>query len=203
MKDVELKLVSELMKNSRRSDRELARAIGVSQPTVSRMIKKLERAGIVREYTIVPDFVKLGYHILALTFVKLKKEAGTEEIRRMKETIQTDLEGGGPLEVVMFERGLGLECSAVLASFHEDYSSYTRLKEKTKNYGCLDFSGCQSFLISLDDRVHYRPLTFSTLAKHLQPFRTKAEPEPDIGMNLKAVKTSQPKPRLRTREATA
>jgi hypothetical protein len=42
MKNIELKLISELMKNSRRSDRELAKAIGVSQPTVSRLIKKLE-----------------------------------------------------------------------------------------------------------------------------------------------------------------
>jgi DNA-binding Lrp family transcriptional regulator len=32
MKVIELKLVSELMKNSRRNDRELARAIGTSQP---------------------------------------------------------------------------------------------------------------------------------------------------------------------------
>jgi DNA-binding Lrp family transcriptional regulator len=203
MKDVELKLVSELMKNSRRSDRELARAIGVSQPTVSRMVKKLEKAGIIREYTIIADFVKLGYHILALTFVKLKKEARTEDIHRMKETIQTDLEGGGPLEVVMFERGLGLECTGVLVSFHEDYSSYIRLKEKTKSYECLDFSGCQSFLVSLDDKLHYRLLTFSTLARHLLTFRTKAGPDPQIGMNLKAVKASQPKPRLRTQEQIA
>ena len=40
VKDAELKLISELMKNSRRSDRELAKAIGVSQPTIGRMIKK-------------------------------------------------------------------------------------------------------------------------------------------------------------------
>jgi DNA-binding Lrp family transcriptional regulator len=30
MKDVELKLISELMKNSRRNDRELAKAIGLA-----------------------------------------------------------------------------------------------------------------------------------------------------------------------------
>ena len=52
VKDVELKLVSELMKNSRRSDRELARVLGLSQPTVGRMIKKLEKR---RNYTRVYD----------------------------------------------------------------------------------------------------------------------------------------------------
>jgi DNA-binding Lrp family transcriptional regulator len=49
MKDVELKLVSELMKNSRRSDRELAKAVGVSQPTVSRLVKRLEKDGLIKE----------------------------------------------------------------------------------------------------------------------------------------------------------
>jgi len=59
MKNVEWKLISELMKDSRRSDRELAQAIGVSQPTVSRTIKKLEKEGYIKEYTIIPDFHKL------------------------------------------------------------------------------------------------------------------------------------------------
>jgi DNA-binding Lrp family transcriptional regulator len=45
LKDVELKLVAELMKNSRRSDRELGKAIGTSQPTVSRTIARLKREG--------------------------------------------------------------------------------------------------------------------------------------------------------------
>jgi DNA-binding Lrp family transcriptional regulator len=36
MKDVELRLISELLKNSRRSDRELAKVLHVSQPTVGR-----------------------------------------------------------------------------------------------------------------------------------------------------------------------
>jgi DNA-binding Lrp family transcriptional regulator len=37
--NVELRLISELMQNSRRSDRELARALGISQPTVTRKQK--------------------------------------------------------------------------------------------------------------------------------------------------------------------
>ncbi len=74
MKNVGRKLISELMKNSRRSDRELAQAIGVSQPTVSRTIKKLEKEGYIREYTMIPDFHKLGYEIAVLTFVRLKKD---------------------------------------------------------------------------------------------------------------------------------
>lgn len=53
MKDIEVRIISELMKNSRRSDRELAKAIGVSQPTISRTIKRLEKEGYIREYTMI------------------------------------------------------------------------------------------------------------------------------------------------------
>jgi len=43
MKEIELKLVSELMKNSRRSDRELSKVLGVSQPTVTRLRSRLKK----------------------------------------------------------------------------------------------------------------------------------------------------------------
>ena len=43
MKEIEWKLLSELMKDSRRSDRQLARALGVSQPTITRTRTKLEK----------------------------------------------------------------------------------------------------------------------------------------------------------------
>jgi DNA-binding Lrp family transcriptional regulator len=48
-------MISELMKNFGRSDRELAKAIGTSQPTVSRIINRLEKEGIVEEYAMIPE----------------------------------------------------------------------------------------------------------------------------------------------------
>ena len=61
MKDTELKVVVELMKNSRRSDRELARAIGMSQPTVTRTRTGLEKRGIIKEYTMVQVMYSLVF----------------------------------------------------------------------------------------------------------------------------------------------
>ena len=59
MKEIKWKLLSELMKNSHRSDKELARVIGCSQPTVTRTRRRLEKEGCIREYTVIPDFHKL------------------------------------------------------------------------------------------------------------------------------------------------
>ena len=61
LKDIEVKIIAELMKNSHRSDREIARAIGTSQPRVSRIIKKLEEEGVIKEYSVIPDFKRLSY----------------------------------------------------------------------------------------------------------------------------------------------
>lgn len=77
MKDVELKFVSELMKNSHGSDRELTRTLGISQPTVSTMRTKLEEEGHIREYSIIPDFAKLAFAVMSVTFSSLAEYLAT------------------------------------------------------------------------------------------------------------------------------
>jgi DNA-binding Lrp family transcriptional regulator len=73
LKEIEIKLVCELIRNSRKSDRELAKSIGVSQPTVSRIRTRLEREGAI-EYTGTANLRKLGFEIIAITFGNKKRE---------------------------------------------------------------------------------------------------------------------------------
>ena len=67
----------------------------------------------------------------------------------------------------MLERGIGLEYDGVNVSLHEDYASYLKLKNWLNQFAFLEMTRFDSFLVNLDDEVRYRPLTFSTLAKHL------------------------------------
>ena len=73
------KLLLELLKDSKRSDREIAKVLGVSQPTVSRMRQRLVKEGMIKEFTVIPDFVKMGYEIMAISFFKSKRTKETEE----------------------------------------------------------------------------------------------------------------------------
>jgi len=166
MKEVELKLVSELMKNSRRSDRELARALGVSQPRVTRMRTILEKKGYIKEYTMIPDFPKIGYHLLALTFVKLRKTLSSEETEKARAFTKRELQKES-FGIVMVDRGLGLGYDGVIVSFYEDYSDFEKYRGVLKQYSFLELSAIDTFLINLDDEVRYRPLTFAALAQHL------------------------------------
>ena len=166
LKEVELSLMSELLRNSFRSDRELARAIGVSQPTVTRARAKLQREGYIREYTIVPDFGKLGYSILAITFVKLKTHYSDEEIKKIRKAVKERIEQS-QFGIAMLERGIGLGYDACIVSIYKDYAEYTRHQEAIRAFPFIDISRIETFLINLEDTVRYRPLSFQVIAKQL------------------------------------
>ncbi len=173
MKDVKLKLISELMKNSRRSDRDLAKAIGTSQPTVTRLRNELEKEGIIKEYTALPDFSRLGYEILALTFTKLKKGVNQAEAEKAKKIVEQKLRENG-LEVIMLEMGMGMKYDAVVISLHEDYSCFEKfIRQLNDHIQFMDLNGCEHFLINLKSENRFKFLTFSTLAQHLSSLKDK------------------------------
>jgi len=55
MKTKVRKFLLELLKDSKRSDREIAKVLGVSQPTITRMRNRLVQEGVIQEFTIIPD----------------------------------------------------------------------------------------------------------------------------------------------------
>jgi DNA-binding Lrp family transcriptional regulator len=172
LKDVELKLVSELMKNSRRSDRELAKVLGISQPTVSRAISRLEKEGIIKEYTMIPDFCRLGFNLMAVIMFKLKS-ISPEEIQELHRAAhELDNRERRPYLLVMDGIGLGKEL--VVISFHKDYGDYAAymrdVKEaaSSKMKAYVNMEDIEGFLIDLSYKDHYQPLTFSRVAAHLQ-----------------------------------
>jgi len=174
LKERELRTLSQLMKNSRQSDREVAHKLGVSQPTVSRTRAKLEKQGYIREYTIIPDFSKLGYKIMAITF-GLSRTLSEEEAERTRKNILDHIKDER-FGLVMLRRGLGLGFDGVIITYHKDYASHHRflrwLKE-TFPKDLLDVKKLASFLIDLDDKVSHLPFTLSLLADELPQAQQK------------------------------
>jgi len=156
------KLLRELVRDSRRSDRELARAIGTSQPTVTRNRKLLE--AYIRSYTIVPEFQKVGYEIFAITFAKAKTY-GKEDVEKKldlakKWTIQHP-------NVLFASDGEGMGKDAVMMSVHRDYSKYADfLRDYTAKFS--DFiTDVQSFIVSLKTGTLTKPFDLAYLSEDI------------------------------------
>ncbi|MCQ4335498.1 MAG: Lrp/AsnC family transcriptional regulator [Sulfolobaceae archaeon] len=68
---VDKKLLNELMRNARTSLRRLAEEMRVAPATLHNRIAKLERLGLIKGFTVLVDFQKLGYNLTAVIMIKV------------------------------------------------------------------------------------------------------------------------------------
>ena len=150
-KELVKELLRELLKNSKRSDRELAKMLEVSQPTVTRTRHNLEKNGTILDYTIVPNFEKMGFEILAFTFSKMR--SGTYPVKAMKAKHEDAREYLSKLTNVLFvSSGEGLGMQGVLISVHKSYTDYHHyLNDLRLNYWKEFIEDTKSFIVSLKE----------------------------------------------------
>ena len=156
------KLLRELVRNSRRSDRQLARAIETSQPTVTRNRKLLE--DYIRSYTIVPEFHKVGYEILAITFAKTKTYV-EEEVKS-----KLDLAKKWTMQhpnILFASDGEGLGKDSVMVSVHRDYSKYANFMRDYASRFSDFITDVQSFIVSLKTDSLTKPFDLAYLSEDI------------------------------------
>lgn len=162
-KDINVKLLLEMMVNCRRSDRELAKIVDVSQPTITRARRFLESQGFIREYTVFPDFEKVGIELVAFTFFRLKTGSG-EEYNKIRSTASAFFEKNP--NVVMALRGEGMGHDGIMVSLHTSFADFTSFMRDLK----MTTSGTEvvgNFLASMKDGNQYRDLTFKSLKDYI------------------------------------
>lgn len=159
MREIEWKLLSELMKNSRRSDRDLAKAIGSSQPTVTRRRTKLEKEGYIKEYSMMPDFPKLGYEIMAITCLKLNETKIMEMKEKAAEYFMTR-----PNVILASGGAQGMGKNGVMISLHKSYSDFSNFITSHMVYWGDFIEDHFSILVSLGEMV-VKPLSLRYLAE--------------------------------------
>lgn len=70
--ELSLRILGLLQENSRLSNSEIGRQIGLSSPAVNERIKKMEKLGIIKNYTVEIDHKKLGFELEAYITVSLQ-----------------------------------------------------------------------------------------------------------------------------------
>ena len=144
-------LLRELLKNSKRSDRDLAKTLKVSQPTITRARHRLEKNGMIEDYTVIPNFRKMGFEILALTFVKMRSDVIIGETKEKTKKYAAKFPN-----VIFASSGKGLGMTGVIISFHRNYTEYHKqlnmlridLKEITEDI--------QTFMVAIGEGEYKR-----------------------------------------------
>jgi DNA-binding Lrp family transcriptional regulator len=162
LKPIDYKLLFELMKDSHRSDRQIAKALGVSQPTVTRRRGLLEK-NYIEGYTIIPKFGQIGYEITTLTLLKTKlahfsPEEKNKALQKMKDwyTKQPN--------VVLVQEGRGMGYDTICISIHETYTDYVAFVRAQDSELCDLISDSQTFVLDLKPGVRIKPFNFKYLA---------------------------------------
>jgi DNA-binding Lrp family transcriptional regulator len=169
VKELELKLISALMKNSHRSDRELSKTLDVSQPTVTRIRHRLEEQGYIKEYTTIPDFGKIGFQIMSFILIKLKKEDPEVEMK-IREQLRENLKKK-PFATFFTLSGLGARADRIAVAFHQNYSEYVDYIAMMKQHPLVSIEETTSFLVNLADSHHFQLMTFSEIADYVATMR--------------------------------
>jgi len=146
-KELAQRLLRELLKNSKRSDRELAKILKVSQPTITRTRHKLEKSGIIQDYTVIPDFKKMGFELMTILLVKIRHEdMSPEAIIKAKEYARK-----AHPHVILSTLGEGMGMNGVAISFHKNYTELQRhlnqLRIEWKDY----LQDIRIFIVSLGE----------------------------------------------------
>jgi DNA-binding Lrp family transcriptional regulator len=163
LKDIDLEILSELMKNSKISDRLLASKIGCSQPTVTRRRARLERE-MIDGYTAIPKWEKLGYEILAVTLVKTPLRLGSE--KPMKDAIGNATKWLEKQPNVIFGgecRGMGM--TGIMFSIHKNYAALDEFLTTHRQQLGHILEEVHTIIINLTGKSVYRPLHLKYLTE--------------------------------------
>jgi len=159
-----MKLLYELLKDSSRSDRELGRVMGVSQPTISRLKKILLEKGLILGFTIIPDFSKMGYKLLVLTFVKRKTLLASSEESQKGHEITKEWMSKQP-NIIFCDYCRGMDMDGFMISFHKSYEDFDKfIVRHNHDLGYL-LKDVQNVLINIAGTNTLKPFHFKYLTE--------------------------------------
>ena len=71
--ELDLRIINLLMENSKWSYRKLAARLGVSVATVMNRVNRLNKEKIIKKYSAIIDYEKLGYELSAIVEVRVSR----------------------------------------------------------------------------------------------------------------------------------
>jgi len=121
MKEIERKILLQLLKDGRRPVVKISKRVGASRQTVAAKIRELQESGVIESYDVRLNPEKLGLGTLAFVFLR---ETTDEKLRKKEETTIKNIP-----QVFAFHRLFG-EYSSILEVRTRDNKELTRLVKR-------------------------------------------------------------------------
>ena len=160
---LDFKLLFELMKDAKTTDRKIAKTLRVSQPTVTRRRALIEKE-LVDGYTVIPKWSKIGYEILAVTLVKSQLKFASKEKRETAYGTSMEWMAKQP-NVIMGSGCRGIGMTGIMISLHKNYAELDKfLINHRQQLGDI-LEDVQTVIVNLSGEEYYRPLHLKYLAE--------------------------------------
>jgi DNA-binding Lrp family transcriptional regulator len=166
LKTIDYRILWELLKNSRRSDRELARSLGTSQPTITRRRAIIEK-NLIDGYTTIPKWKEIGFELVAFTFVKHRIKYATPEVKKAGFKKVEEWMMNQP-NVVLAIDGQGMGWDGVCVSFHKSYSDFMEFVRRHDSELSDLLIERESFIADINPTTIRKPFHLKYLAKAKQ-----------------------------------
>jgi DNA-binding Lrp family transcriptional regulator len=107
-------ILAALTEDSRKSTKAIAKELEMPRATVHDRIVKMEQKGVIRKYTAVPDYSKLGLGVSAFILVQFEPEKGisqrdtAEDIASIKGIYEVHMISG-EYDMILKVRGASME----------------------------------------------------------------------------------------------
>ena len=119
----------------------------------------------IKTYTIIPDFKKLGYQIMAFTLAKTKTYPETATFEKI---MQKSKDWVSKRPNVMFAAdGEGFGKDLMIISFHKDYSAYAAFMRSFAMDLGTSLDNFESFLVSIGSGYTLRDFDLKYLAEDI------------------------------------
>ena len=107
-------ILEELVKDSRKTTKSIAKELGIPRATVHDRIARMEQRGTIRRYTALPDYAQLGLGVTSFVLVQFESVKGVsqrdtaEEIASMPGIFEVHMISG-EYDMLLKVRGASME----------------------------------------------------------------------------------------------
>ncbi len=155
-----LKILFALMALSGKSDREIAKVLGISNTSLSRRRRNLEQKGYIKAYTVEPNLSKLGLGVIVVSFASTTDNLSQAQLKEAHVLAQKNP------EILCLLENQGLEGTNWFAiTVHKNYDAFIEFTQKIKD----DISGMyqphmeRHAIMFYTDKLYPKPFSYKDL----------------------------------------